>query len=716
MTLLGRVGAGCARHWPWVFAVWLLVLVGATVGHHRLGGEYSDDFTLPHTDAQRGATLLRQHDPAVGGQTGQLVFTAPRGTVADQRSAVEQAAAQVRDLPHVLLVSDPLAAATTAKDGRTAYATVNFDRNPAQFGGGYVDRVDHATAPARAAGVHVDYGGVLGQAARPKASDVKSEAIGIAVAIVVLLLAFGSVYAGGMPILSAALAVVTGLGLLGMLASGITFATVSPTLAVMMGLGVGIDYGLFLITRHRQYVMDGVDPVTAAGRTTAAGGRAVLTAAVTVIIALLGLYASGVGFIGKLGLAGGIAVAVAALAAVTLVPALLGLAGRRIDRLAVRTPVAEAPAGAGGWHRYAAAVGARPWWVLFAGIAVLAVLAVPVLSMRIGHVGPGADPTSYTDRRAYDAISAAFGPGANAPLTVVARLGPDQAGNASATQSPAGSLHDALAATRGVASAGPVNPTQDGALLVGTVLPKTGPQDAATDTLLHALSDHTLPKVLDPAHATGYVTGSIAAQLQFRDQLSKRLPVVIAVVVVAAFLLLLVMFRAPLLALKAAAMNLLSIGAAYGVVVAVFQWGWGGPSLGVAGKVPIESYVPMMMFAIVFGLSMDYEVFLLSRVREVWQRTGDNHGSVAAGLSATGRVISCAALIMASVFLSFLLSSSVVVKMLALGLGASVLIDATVIRLALVPAAMFLFGGSNWWLPRWLDRMLPHVDPEGQEG
>src|SRR4051812_6823298 len=297
MTLLARTGAGCARHWAWVLAAWLLVLVVATVGHHRLGGEYIDNFTLPHTDAQRGAELLVQHDPAVGGQTGQLVFTTPHGTVADQQAAVEQAAAQVRDLPHVLSVGDPLAAATTAKDGRTAYATVNFDRNPAQYGASYVDKVAHATAPARAAGVHVDYGGVLGQAARPKANDVKSEAIGIAVAIIVLLLAFGSVYAAGLPILSAALAVATALGLLGMLSSAVTFATVSPTLAIMMGLGVGIDYGLFLITRHRQYVIDGVDPVTAAGRTTAAGGRAVLTAAVTVIIALLGLYASGVGFI-----------------------------------------------------------------------------------------------------------------------------------------------------------------------------------------------------------------------------------------------------------------------------------------------------------------------------------------------------------------------------------------------------------------------------------
>jgi RND superfamily putative drug exporter len=483
----------------------------------------------------------------------------------------------------------------------------------------------------------------------------------------------------------------------------------------MMGLGVGIDYALFLTTRHRQRVMDGADPIDAAADTIATSGRAVLIAAITVVIAMLGLYASGIAFIGKLGLAAAITVTVAALAALTLVPALLSLAGPNIDRRRVRRPVAErgvlGSTETGGWQRYANRVGAHPWRYLLAGVGVLVVLAVPMLSMTIGHVDAGADPTGYTDRRAYDAISAAFGPGANGPLTVVVDLG--KAPSAAGAQRIAQSLQRSLTGAAGVARVGPVQTTPDGAVLHASVVPTTGPQDAATDTLMSTLRDQTLPAALNGTGAHGYVTGTTAFQLDFRDLVSSRLPSIIAVVIAAAVLLLMASFRSPVLAIKAALGNLLSIGASYGVVVAVFQWGWGGAALGVSEKVPVESYVPMIMFAIVFGLSMDYEVFLLSRVRETWLRTRDNRASVATGLAATGRVITCAALIMTSVFLAFLLSSNVVVKMLALGLGVSVLIDASIIRLLVVPATMFVLGRVNWWIPRWLDRILPHLDPEG---
>jgi RND superfamily putative drug exporter len=684
---LAGLGRWCAAHpWP-VIVAWFVALAVATIGHTVLGGAYTDDFTLADSPAQTGADLLAAHQPSVGGMAGQLVFSVDHRTLVEDRNEIEAAIRNVSDLPHVLSVTDPFATGTVSTSGRVAYATVHFDENPVTLGASYVRTVNLATNLPRIAGVEVDYGGLLGQADRPAAADRTSEIIGVAVAILVLLLGFGSVLGAGLPIVSAVLGVVTGLGLLGMLAAAVTFASVSPTLATMMGLGVGIDYALFLTTRHRQQVLDGVDPVDAAARTAATSGRAVIIAACTVVVALCGLYASGIGFIGK-----------------------LGLAGRRIDRLRVRTPVAEPTTGQDGvWQRHAARIGRRPWVYLTAGVLVALVLAIPLLSIRLGHVDAGADPLGYTDRAAYDALSEGFGPGANGPLTVVV---PAPATGDIGQLSDA--LHSALARTPGVASVSPARPTQDNALLVATVIPAYSPSDARTDQLARTLQDTTLPGVLSARHTRGYVTGNTAGQLYFRDEVADHLPVIIAVVIACALILLLAGFRSVAVAVKAAVLNLLSIGAAYGVVVAVFQWGWGGSLLGVGEKVPVESYVPMMMFAIVFGLSMDYEVFLLSRVREAWLSTQDNSASVAAGLAATARVITCAALIMTSVFLAFLLSTSVVIKMLALGLGVSVIIDATVIRLFVVPAAMFLLGRANWWLPAWLDRLLPNLDrPRG---
>ncbi len=705
------MGRFCARRGWWVVAAWTALVIAATLGHRVAGGHYSDDLQLPGSSAQQGADLLRAHAPGAGGKAGQLVFTVESGTLRPYSSQLAAAADAVAKLPHVLAVSDPLATATTSEDGRTAYATVRFDINPRALGPSYVAAVDQAVAGARAAGAKVDYGGVLGTAARPKASEARSEVIGIIVAIVVLLAGFGSVYAAGLPILTALIGVGTGVGVLGIVASASTFASVAPTLGIMIGLGVGIDYALFLCTRHRQLLMTGTEPAEAAARALASSGRSVLVAAATVVIAMLGLFASGIGFIGKLGLAASITVAVSALAAATLVPALLGLARSRVDRWRVRRPVAEGAAdghpGETGWHRYAARVSRHPWRYLGAGAAALVVLAVPMLSMTLGHIDAGANPTSFTDRRAYDAISRGFGAGANGPFTIVVQLADGESGSAVAP-----GLALALAGTPNVAAVSPVRTTADGTLLVATVVPVTGPQDRATDQLLARLHDDTLPAALAGTGSQGYVTGVLAGSLEFGDQVSARLPVIIAVVIAAAFLLLLASFRAPVLALKAAVLNLFSIGAAYGVVVAVFQWGWGGWLLGVGEKVPVESYVPMMMFAIVFGLSMDYEVFLLSRVRERWLATGDNRRAVADGLATTARVITCAALIMTSVFLAFLLSGNVVIKMFALGLGVSVLIDASLIRLLVVPATMFLLSRANWWLPRWLDRFLPRLEPE----
>jgi RND superfamily putative drug exporter len=728
-----------------VLVCWLIALGGVIAAQQQFGGQYSDDFSLPSTQSGQGLAVLRAHQPSAAGVGGQVVLHDAQPLTGFQ-SQISAAVTNLQKLPHVLSAQNPIpqqagpqpapqtgtppASATPtptptqsgqsstgplSSDGRTAYISIQFDTNPTALGSSYLQGVDAAVAPMRAAGVQVEYGGSLGELARPTADDRSSEAIGFAVAVVVLLIGFGSVLAAVLPLLTALISVLIGVSLLGLLAAVVTFASVSPTLATMIGLGVGIDYALFLITRHRQNVMDGMDPAVSAGQATSTSGRAVLVSGCTVIIALAGLSVSGVSFIGRLGIAAGISVLTAVIGALTLVPALLGLIGRRIDRLRVRTPVAEAPtgtgaAGTGAWHNYAMRVERRPWWFLVGGVATVAVLAIPLFSIQLGHIDDGADPTSFTDRRAFDLMSSAFGPGSNGPLTIVIDQGSVPEANRAALSTQA---TKALTGIPNAASVSPLKATADGDVLLGTVISAKSPQDKDTTGLVNHLKDQALPAAVSGTAAEGYVTGVTAAQVDFLDIVASRLPWIIAVVVGLAFLIILAVFRGLLVAVKAAALNLLSIAASYGVVVAVFQWGWLGPELGVNGKVPIESYVPMMMFAIVFGLSMDYEVFLLARVHEAWLRTGDAKASVAHALEITARVITCAALIMVSVFAAFIVSTNIVVKMLGLGLAVSVLIDATVVRLLLVPAVMTLLGPRAWWTPRWLDRVLPHINAEG---
>ncbi|MFF3601458.1 MMPL family transporter [Kitasatospora indigofera] len=712
--LLHRTGRWCARHAWRVIAVWAVLLAGLAVADHAWGGDYADSLTLPGTGAQTGADLLRAHGSGAAGVSAPIVVSAGPGSLAGHRAAIEAAVGGLGRLPDVLTVTDPLTTpGALSANGSTGIVTVHFTGNPAGFGPAYLARLDDAVGPLRADRLTVEYGAPLGQLAAPRAADRASEAIGLAVAVLVLLLGFGSVAATGLPLLTAVAGLAAGLSALGLLAARVGFAQSAPTLAAMMGLGVGIDYALFLTTRYRALLRDVPEPAEAVGRTVATSGRAVLVAAATVATALAGLYAGGVSFIGTLGAAAGLTVLVGAAASLTLTPALLGLLGGRIDRLRVRTPVSEPAGDADLWHRWAGVLGRRPWLFLVGGLLVLSVLAVPAAAIRLSHLDAGSQPTGRTDRRAYDLIGENFGPGANGPLTVVVQLDGSLVADRARREALAATLRRELAALPGVAAVSPPVTAPDDVLLISTVTPEAGPQDRSTAELFHTLRDTGLPHALAGTGATGYVTGGTATGLTFTDTLAARLPLVVGVVVAAAFLLLLTVFRSVLIAVKAALLNLFSIAAAYGVVVAVFQWGWGSSLLGVTAEVPVESYVPMMMFAIVFGLSMDYEVFLLSRIRETWLRTGDNHLAVATGLAATARVITCAAVIMTSVFLAFLLSSSVVVKMLALGLGVSVIIDATVVRLLLVPASMYLFRRANWWLPRRLDELLPHFDPEG---
>ncbi|MFE2017398.1 MMPL family transporter [Streptomyces sp. NPDC059499] len=735
--VLRRTGEWCAHHFVIVIVLWLAALAGGQALQHLYGGDYSDNFAIPGTQSQDGLDVLKAHAPQAGGYSSQVVLHDPSDPLSAVSSEVSTVVASLQKLPDVLSVQNPLSSDTPtttpnvgplSTDGKTAYITVRFSVQPSTLGDGYLDGVDAAVQPLRAKGVEVEYGGSLGELARPEANDRTSEAIGFAVAVLVLLIGFGSLLAALLPLVTALICVVFGLALLGLLAAAMTFATVSPTLATMIGIGVGIDYALFLVTRHRQNLMDGRDPVTAAGMATATSGRAVLLSGCTVIIALCGLWVSGISFIGKLGLAAAVTVVTAVLGALTLVPAMLGLIGRHIDRIHVRKPVAEtepdpepaagtgttagkaAPGSGGTWHRYAQRVERRPWWFLTGGVVVLAVLAIPLFSIQLGHIGDGADPKSFTDRRAYDLMTSAFGPGSNGPLTIVIDQSAVAQDDRSALESQA---EQALTKVPNAALITPLTPTSDGDVLTATAYSVAAPQDEKTTELTNHLTDDVLPDAVSGTSADTYVTGTTAAQVDFLDIVSSRLPLIIVVVVGLAFLVILAVFRGVLVALKAAVLNVLSIAASYGVVVAVFQWGWGGPALGVSGDVPIESYVPMMMFAIVFGLSMDYEIFLLTRIHEAWLRTQDPKASVAHALEITARVITCAALIMVSVFAAFLISDNIVVKMLGLGLAASVLIDATVVRLLLVPAVMTLLGRAAWWSPRWLDRILPKVEAEG---
>ena len=712
------------RHWVFIIA-WLIILVGLLAAKNAVGGEYVNNYTVSGSDSAVGLDLLNKTFPQQGGYGGQIVFHAKSGTVSAQQSAVDQSVSNVSKLPDVIKAVSPFASSNTgavSKDGTTAYASVGWNVNPDSLDTSYLGMLNNAVAPATKAGLQVEYGGGAGEIGQ-KTSDVKSEVIGLACALVLLLIMFWSLMAAAIPLVSAIFSVLSGLALLALLARVITFPTTAPTIATLLGLGVAVDYGLFLVARHREQLDAGMDVVPSVRRAAGTSGAAIVVAGCTVAVSVLGLYISGVGFVGALGLAAALVVVVTMICALTLVPAFMGLFRQGVRALTARARAhkeglsaqQQAAATAAATHeqhehsafaRWGRMVSAQPWPWGVASVVVLLVLAIPLFSITLGQPDNGTNPTSDSSRRAYDLISQGFGVGANGPLTVVVKL-PNQ--SSSDNSSLLSTMQSDISKTAGVASVTPAAINSSDTTAVFNVIPTTRPQATQTAALVNTLRQDVLPK----EHATSYVTGTTAGGVDFTSQITSRLVWLILAVVALSFILLTVAFRSVVIAAKAAVLNILSIGAAYGVIVAIFEWGWAKSVIGLQSTLPIPAYVPMLVFCIVFGLSMDYEVFLLSRVHEAWLDTGDAHRAVAAGLGATARVITTAALIMIVVFTSFVINPDPTVKMLALGMAFAVLIDASLVRMCLVPSIMSLLDRHAWWLPRWLEPVVPNVQLEG---
>jgi RND superfamily putative drug exporter len=705
-AFLFRLGRSSARHPFRVLGLWLVAAVAVIALQGAAGGQFDNSSRVPGVESQHAADVLTDRFPTQGGQSARIVLHTDTGRLDDAEHAatVEQARARLASGHDVANVTDPLAAASVAvsEDGRTAYIDVTYAVD--KLGAAQLDDATAVTAAARTSGVDVELTGALAQLAQDAPS---SELIGVAVAIIVLLVAFGSVVAMGLPIATALLGVFVGAAAVGVLSAFMDVPEFSLILCAMIGLGVGIDYALFIVTRHRQHLHDGMSVADSAGTAVATAGQAVLFAGTTVVIAILGLFLAGLPAISSMGAAVALVVTVSMVAAITLLPGLLGLAGTKIDKLAIhRKSHVVKPAEQTLSGRWAHHVGSHPVRYAVMSLGALCAIAVPALSMRIGTPDDGNAPKDTTQRTAYDQLAAGFGPGFNGPIQVVVEV------PAAADKAVVERIHDALQADPGVAAVtAPVfNPAGDTAVL--TANPTTAPQDERTDQLVRHLRADVLPATVSGTDVKVSLTGQ-AMLTDLTDRITSRLPLFIAAVVAMSFLLLMIVFRSILVPLKAALMNLLSIAAAYGVLVAVFQWGWGASLIGLHSTMPINPFLPLIMFAILFGLSMDYEVFLLSRVREEYVATGDNHEAVVRGLSSTARVITSAALIMISVFGAFVLGGDPNGKLFGVGLSVAVFLDATLVRMVLVPATMSLLGRANWWLPAWLDRILPHLDLEG---
>ena len=693
--MLYRLGRFSARR-PWtVIGAWLVASVLVIGAAGAFGRQLEDSFEVPGVDSQQAAELLERAGSDQAGLTAQLVLT-PR-TARFDSPAAREALAQVREraaaLPNVLGTSAPV----VSENGRVARIEVRYPVLADVSAADLARLKAFGAATNEASPLRLEMGGELFFAFEESSPG---ELIGVLAAAIILLVAFGSLVAMGLPIGIALFGLAVGIGAMSLVAYVVDIPSWAPQLGSMVGLGVGIDYALFLVTRHRENLALGLDLEESIARAVATAGQVVVFAGGTVVVAILGLAVAGVPFVTAGGIAIALIVAIMVLASISLLPAFLRLAGPWINRLGFRRR--ERAAAGAGWRRWGAHVSRHPWAYVLSGTALLLALAAPVLALRMGSPDDGTLPEHRTERRAYDLAAAGFGAGSNGPLVIAV----DVARGARVLEP----LRRAVGADAGIAAVAPAE--MHGGVATLTAFPTTGPQAAETRVTLARLRADVLPPVLAAHGARAHIGGPTATFADVSDRVKERLPLFVAAVIGLSLVLLIAVFRSLLVPLKAALLNLLSIGAAYGVLVMVFQWGWGAGLIGLEATVPVISFIPLFMFAILFGLSMDYEVFLLSRVREEYLAGGDHHAAVIAGIGGTARVITSAALIMISVFLGFVVADDPATKMFGLGLATAIFIDATIVRLVLVPAAMTLLGDAAWWLPRWLDRRLPAIDAE----
>ena len=775
---LYHVGRFCARHYKLIIAAWVVAAVGLALVGRAVGDRTSDDLTLPGTDSTKATDVLESKLPDQAYGSNPLVLQSTHGKLTDKQNkqAVDDTVKEVKGTPHVIGAVNPLSdkgSEFLSKDKTIAYIPVRLDVSQSDLTEDEAQALLDAGKPAEKAGIDVSVGGYVGQQLSKPDTHI-SEAIGLGAAVVILLFAFGTATAMALPIVTAILGLVSALALISILGLFTDVPTVAPTLATMIGLGVGIDYALFIVTRHKLQLRDGMEMEESIARATATAGGAVLFAGTTVVIALASLLFAGIPLVTKLGYSAAVAVVVAVIGATTLLPALLGALGPRIHSLRVKLgrthPDDHKPHG---WARWARGVARRPWISMVAATAVLVVLALPLLNLHLGQSDTGAMPESTTARQAYDGLSKGFGAGANGPLLVAAELGspakPDQknlneidkkqkqldqqqqqieqsALMQGATQQQAQAeaqqqtqsqsdklaqekkkadnpvtdprltkLSNQIAKTPDVKSVSPPALDKRGNAAVYTVISKSAPSDDRTEDLVNQLRDETIPQATKGSDVTAWVGGQTAGYIDLASRISDKLPAMILIVVGLSFVVLMLAFRSLVVPAKAALMNLLSVAAAYGVVTFVFQEGHGASLIGLDGPIPIVSFVPLLMFAILFGLSMDYEVFLLTQIKEHYMESKRPTRAVIEGLANTGRVITSAALIMVCVFTSFVLDGDPVVKQFGVGLAVAIAIDATIVRCLLVPAVMTLLGKASWWMPSWLGRRLPRISVEGEE-